>query len=276
MSYLRGGRQEAKAVMAKKPYFAMVSVLALGMLVGFYLILIGYTYLQFTPSSLPRLLFAPEIIHAIVLSVVCATAAMLLALVFSVPASYVLSRKDFRGKMFVDTLLDIPVFVSPVALGALLLVFFSSPVCKVLQERCFPIVFAVPGIVIAQFTVVTGLAVRLLKSTFDQIPPRYEEVAQTLGCTPFRAFYKVTLPLAKNGILAAGVMTWARAIGEFGATMTLVGVAAGKTETIPTAVYLSFATANVDRALTMVAILMLTAITGLLLMRAVSRGEVRF
>jgi molybdate transport system permease protein len=262
--------------MAKRAYFATVSVLALGLLVGFYLILIAYTYLQFTPSSLPRLLVSPEIVHAIVLSVVCATAAMLLALLFSIPASYVLSRKNFRGKMFVDTLLDIPVFVSPVALGALLLVFFSSPLSKGFQEHLFPIVFAVPGIVIAQFTVVTGLAVRLLKSTFDQIPSRYEEVAQTLGCSPFQAFCKVTLPLAKNGILAAGIITWARAIGEFGATMTLVGVAAGKTETIPTAVYLSFATANVDRALTMVAILMLTALSGLLLMRLISRGEVRF
>lgn len=262
--------------MTKKPYFATVSVLALGLLVGFYLILITYTYLQFTPSSLPRLLVAPEIVHAILLSVVCATAAMVLALLFSIPASYVLSRKNFPGKMLVDTLLDIPVFVSPVALGALLLVFFSSPLSKGFQEHLFPIVFAVPGIVIAQFTVVTGLSVRLLKSTFDQIPSRYEEVAQTLGCTPFRAFCKVTIPLAKNGILAAGIITWARAIGEFGATMTLVGVAAGKTETIPTAVYLSFATANVDRALTMVAILMLTAVSGLLVMRVISRGEVRF
>jgi len=258
------------------PYFTIVVTLALMLLVGFYLILICYTYFQYNPASLFELIATPEISHAVLLSVLCATVATLVALLFSIPSSYVLSRKDFPGKILVDTLLDIPVFVSPVALGALLLVFFSSPLSKGLQEHLFPIVFAVPGIMIAQFTVIAGLSVRLLKSTFDQIPSRYEEVARTLGCSPLQAFCKVTLPLSKNGILAAAIISWARAIGEFGATITLVGAAGMKTETIPTAVYLSFASADIDRALTMVAILILTALSGLIVMRLVAGKGVRF
>jgi molybdate transport system permease protein len=264
-----------KAISPKTSYFSIVVTLALILLVGFYLILIGYTYFHYNPGSLFELISTPEISHAIVLSLLCATAATLLALLFSIPSSYVLSRKDFPGKMFIDTLLDIPVFVSPVALGALLLVFFSSPLSKGFQQYLFPIVFAVPGIVIAQFTVVAGLSVRLMKSTFDQIPSRYEEVARTLGCSPFQAFCKVTLPLAKNGILASAIISWARAIGEFGATITLVGAAEMKTETVPTAVYLSFASADIDRALTMVAILILTALSGLIVIRLFAGEGVR-
>ncbi len=261
---------------AKLSGFMVTTIGALIVLVGFYLILLAYTYLQYSPSSLLELITSREIAHAIGLSVVCASIATAIALLIAMPASYSLSRKDFAGKVFLDALLDIPVFVSPVALGALLLVFFTSPLSKQFQEHFFPLVFAVPGIVVAQFTVIAGLAARMMKSTFDQIPPRYEEVARTLGCSHFKAFLNVTLPLAKNGIIATAIISWARAIGEFGATITLVGAAAMKTETIPTAVYLSFASADVDRALTMVAILILTALSGLLIIRVIAGNEVRF
>jgi len=260
----------------RRSLFSVLITLALLLLTGFYVILLGYTYWQYHPTALWELIATREIRHAIGLSVVCATIATGIALFIAIPASYVLSRKNFPGKIFLDTLLDIPVFVSPVAIGALLLVFFTSPLSKHFQENFFPIVFAVPGIVIAQFTVIAGLAARMMKSTFDQIPPRYEEVARTLGCSPVQAFRNVTLPLAKNGFLAAAVISWARAIGEFGATITLVGAAAMKTETIPTAVYLSFASADIDRALTMVAILILTALSGLFIIRFISGKEVRF
>ncbi|HNR12830.1 MAG TPA: ABC transporter permease subunit [Thermodesulfobacteriota bacterium] len=255
--------------------FTLITVVALALLVGFYLILIGYTYLHYHPKALFELMKSAAVRHAIAVSLVSATIATFFALLCSLPASYLLSRKEFAGKIFVDAILDIPVFVSPVALGALLLVFFTSPLSKFFQEHTFPVVFAVPGIIIAQFTVVTGLTARMLKAAFDQIPRRYEEVARTLGCSPFQAFRTVTLPLAKNGIVAAAIITWARAIGEFGATITLVGAAEMKTETIPTAIALSFSAADVDRALTMVAILILTALSGLLIIRFISGTEVR-
>jgi molybdate transport system permease protein len=258
------------------PLLSFLLVASLGFLVAYYLLLMGYTYTRYRPSSLLVLLKTPAVGHAIILSLACATLATAFALLFAIPAGYVLSRKEFPGKILVDTLLDIPVFVSPVALGALLLILFSSPMGQNLQTRLFPIVFALPGIVVAQFTVVVGLAVRLLKSTYDQIPSRYEEVSRTLGCSKFKSFFTVTLPLAKNGVMGAGIVSWARAVGEFGATITLVGAAPGKTETIPTAVYLSFASADIDRALTMVALLILTALSGLLILRIVSGKELKF
>ena len=127
--------------------------------------------------------------------------------------------------------------------------------------------FEVPGLVLAQFTVVVALATRLLKSTFDMIDRRYVSVARVLGCTGFQAFRKVTLPLARPGILAAILLTWARAVGEYGASVTLAGATSMKTETLPIAIYLSFATADVEKAVAVIFILIVIAATALLALR---------
>jgi molybdate transport system permease protein len=131
-------------------------------------------------------------------------------------------------------------------------------------------VFEVPGIILAQFTVVVGLAVRLLKSTFDSIDPRYEQVGRTLGCSKGRVFFKVVLPLAKNGLIAAAVLTWARSVGEFGATVTLAGATKMKTETLPVAIFLNLATAHVERAIAVIFILIAIAAGALFALRKVT------
>ena len=119
----------------RRSLFSVLITLALLLLAGFYVILLGYTYWQYHPTALWELIATREIRHAIGLSVVCATIATGIALFIAIPASYVLSRKNFPGKIFLDTLLDIPVFVSPVAIGALLLVFFTSPLSKHFQDK---------------------------------------------------------------------------------------------------------------------------------------------
>src|SRR4030042_176999 len=90
---------------------------------------------------------------------------------------------------------------SPVALGAALLVFFNTPLGSAIDDNILKFVFSVPGIVLAQITVISALAIRLLKSTFDNIDPRYEQVARTLGCSKPEAFYRVTLPMARDGLI---------------------------------------------------------------------------
>jgi len=101
------------------------------------------------------------------------------------------------------------------------LIFFSTPVGGLIDARVLKVVFAKPGIVLAQFTVVSALATRLLKSTFGTSSSKLE------------VFFKVTLPLARNGLIAAFVLTWARAVGEFGATVMLAGATTMRTETLP-------------------------------------------
>ncbi len=214
-------------------------------------------------------LFSSEILFAIRLSVITATLATILSIIVAIPVAYAISQKQFPGKDIVDSLLDLPIVISPIALGACLLVFFNTPLGEAVNGNV-RFVFAVPGIILAQFTVVCALAIRLLKSTFDSIDPRYEQVSRTLGCSKPEAFLKVTLPLAKNGLIAAAVLTWARAIGEFGATVTLAGATPMKTETLPIAIYLGLASADIGKAIAVIFILIIIAVVALVLLRRIT------
>ena len=213
---------------------------------------------------------AQDTIFAIKLTLITATLATLLALILAVPASYALSKVEFYCKSLVDTFLDIPIVISPVALGAALLIFFNTPLGRFIETYGIRFVFEVPGIVLAQFAIITALAIRLMKATFDSMGTRYEIVARTLGCNKWQAFFKVTLPLAKNGLLAASIMAWARAVGEFGATITLVGATKMKTETLPIAIYLNLATADIEKAMAIIIILIGLSLSTLIFLRKIT------
>ncbi|MFQ6071829.1 MAG: ABC transporter permease [Methanosarcinales archaeon] len=212
-------------------------------------------------------LLSKEILFAIKLSLITATIATILSVIIGVPAAYAISHAEFPGKDIVDTILDLPIIISPIALGAAVLVFFNTPIGAAIENSGMVFVFEVAGIVLAQFTVVSALAIRLMKSTFDSISPRYEEIARTL--------VKVTLPLAKNGLLAACVLTWARAVGEFGATVMLAGATEMKTETLPVAIFLSLATADVEKAIAVIFILICIAIVALIIIRKIGGGSLQ-
>ena len=213
---------------------------------------------------------AQDTIFAIKLTLITATLATLLALILAVPASYALSKVEFYGKSLVDTFLDLPIVISPIALGAALLIFFNTPLGRFIETYGIRFVFEVPGIVLAQFAIITALAIRLMKATFDSMGTRYEIVARTLGCNKWQAFFKVTLPLAKNGLLAASIMAWARAVGEFGATITLVGATKMKTETLPIAIYLNLATADIEKAMAIIIILIGLSLSTLIFLRKIT------
>ncbi len=247
---------------------ATVSVVALLIL---FFVMIVVSLIGFTDGrTILSTLLSDEIVFAIKLSLATATAATVLSMLVAVPVAYAVSSANFPGKDIIDTILDLPIVISPVALGAALLVFFNTPVGSTIEERVVRFVFEVPGIILAQFTVVVALAVRLLKSTFDSIDPRYEQVGRTLGCSKVKVFLKVTLPLARNGLIAAAVLTWARAIGEFGATVTLAGATKMKTETLPIAVFLNLSSANVERAVAVILILILIAAVALFSLRRIT------
>ena len=111
------------------------------------------------------------------------------------------------------------------------------------------------GIVLAQFFVIVGLSLRLLKETFQAIDVEYEKLARTLGYNQLQVFARVVLPMARGGLLAAFLLTWGRAIGEFGATVTLAGATTMKTETIPVAIYLNFESVDISSAIVFITIL---------------------
>lgn len=208
-----------------------------------------------------------EVLFAIRLSLITATFTALLSVAVGLPTAYALSRRQFRGKAFVDTLLDLPVVLPPVAAGVALLALYQSPLGTVAKRSGLDLVFTPEGIILAQFTVVSALGIRVLKASFDGLDPRYERVARTLGFSPWQTFVKIVLPLSSRAIVAAAVMTWARAMGEFGATIVFAGATSFRTEVLSIAIFLNLAVADLDAALAITLILMVISLATLLLFR---------
>ena len=212
-------------------------------------------------------LLSERTLFSVRLSLVAATFAACLALVLAIPAAYALSRYRFRGRELVDTVLEFPIIVSPAALGAMLLIFFNNPLGEWIQEYAVRFVFSFAGIVLAQFITVLGVAVRLLKTSFDEVPAELETVARTLGATPRHAFVTVTLPLARRGLIAAFILAWAKALGEFGATIMVAGTMAMRTETLPVAIYLRLASADIEGTVALILVLVSIGLAALYITR---------
>lgn len=256
----------------KRYLFNSTLVGALGLSIAFVLAILG-AQAGYSGLIAPFKAFEdPSIRHAVFLSLGTATLAATLALIMALPAAYLLARRQFPGSIFIDALLDIPVILSPVALGVSLLLLLRTLPGQWIEANLLRFIFEVPGIVLAQFTVALALSIRVLKSTFQGIDVSYEQVARFLGCSPWRAFKMVVLPMSSRGIVAAYILAWARSVGEFGATVTLAGAVAGKTETIPVAIYLRIAGANVEGAVALMLLLSLVSFAVLIGVRAIGRA----
>lgn len=240
-------------------------------LFAFFCILVLSLFGFVTFSRLATVATTDRVMFSVKLSVAAALLATVLSLAIAVPTAYALSRFDFVGKRAIDLALEIPMVVTPIALGALLLLFFNTRLGVLVQQSRLSFVFEFPGIVLAQFVTTVGIATRMLKSTFDEISPRYEVVACTLGATPVRAFRLVTLPMAKQGILAAAVLTFAKCIGEFGATIMLAGSMPMKTETLPISIFMRLSGADIEGMAVLILILLFVGLASLSLMKAVTR-----
>ncbi|MBZ0256055.1 ABC transporter permease [bacterium] len=217
-----------------------------------------------TPYDLLESLKSEYIQYSIRLSLISVTIAAILSLWVATPIGYILSRVSFPGKNVIDAILDIPIVLPPLVIGLSLLILFQAPPIKWFENNVFQITYAVPSVILAQFTVACAFAVRTMRSTFDSINPRQEEVALTLGCSRWQAFSLVVLPEAKRGMFTAFTLAWARAMGEFGPILIFAGATRGKTEVLPTTVFLELSIGNIEAALG-VSIIMVTAAVLLLI-----------
>jgi len=258
----------------KRKWFSFFLLVGLGLATTLMVSLLAAQAGYAGPIRPLRLLLESDVQHAIFLSMGCATAAALLALLLAIPSAYALARWRFPGRVLIDALLDIPIILSPIALGlSLLLVFRSSPGSWI-ETHLMRFVFEVPGIILAQFILALALATRVLKATFEDVDLRLEQVARFLGCTQWQAFRRVTLPLSRSGLIAAFILGWARAIGDFGATVTLAGSVKGKTETIPTSINLSMNSMKLELAVALMLLMTAMAIIVLVCLRLVNRRRI--
>jgi len=220
----------------------------------------------------------PEIQAAIRLTMLSCTAAAILSLWVATPLGYLLSRYRFPGRWIMDTLVDIPIVLPPLVLGLSLLILFHLSIGgweleNWLRDQVgFPVTYQWPAVVLAQFSVACAFAVRTMRVTFDQIDPRAEDVARTLGCTRGQAFLQIALPQAWRGMIAATTIAWARALGEFGPILVFAGATRMRTEVLSTSVFLELSVGQLDAAVAVSLLMVAMAVVVLLILRVLGTG----
>ncbi len=195
--------------------------------------------------TLPERLTEPGVLDALLLSLRTATVATVGCLLVGVPLAWLLARVEFPGRRLVRALVTVPLVLPPVVGGvALLLLLGRNGLLGRYLDAWFGLTlpFTTTGVVIAEAFVALPFLVISVEGALRGADARYEEAAATLGASSWTIFRRVTVPLVAPGIVAGAVLCWARALGEFGATITFAGNFPGRTQTMPLAVYLALET----------------------------------
>jgi molybdate transport system permease protein len=280
-------------------------LLILGVVGGFYVVLVVAMLLAdlmyTTPGHLLQALNSREIRYAVYLSLISCSITAILSLWVAVPLGYLMSRWDdstirrslphfFSPKMWIDAILDIPVVLPPLVIGLSLLILFNLPLdtrtdLPVTQRTTLDnilerylhlgITYEIPAVVLAQFAVACAFAVRTMRVAFDQITTRQEQVALTLGCSRAQAFWLVVLPEARRGMITAGTLAWARALGEFGPILVFAGATRLRTEVLSTTVFLELSVGRLEAAVAVSLLMVAAAVLVLAIVRVYGLESVR-
>ena len=204
--------------------------------------------------------------HLVAFSLRMAMLSTLLILPPGLALAWLLARRDWPGKAFIETLVSLPIVLPPVVTGLLLLQLFGrhGPVghwCYVYLG--LDIVFTWKAVVLALGTMAFPFLVRTARVAFSEVDPALEQIARTLGAGEWRVFFTITLPLARRGVLAGVLLAFARALGEFGATIMVAGNILGRTTTLPVAIYQDVLNGEDTHAWTLAAVSLVIAFAAL-------------
>jgi molybdate transport system permease protein len=220
--------------------------------------------------SFVHALVSPTVTEALRLSLLTTFISLALTLLLGTPLAYFLARYQFWGKRILETLLDLPIVLPPTVAGVALLLTFGRRgfVGSYLNDLGITIAFTTTAVVLAQLFVASPLYIRSMRAAFANISERLEGAALTLGASRTQTFWRVTLPLTLPYFLEGVVLSWARAVGEFGATIVFAGSLQGRTQTMPLAIYAALEQ-DLDTALVISAILTVVAFALLLAFRQI-------
>jgi molybdate transport system permease protein len=251
--------------------FAAPALLALSF---FTLPLVALTWRAASSGELRENITSDLVLDSLRLSAITSTVTLAVAIMVGTPLAYVLARKQFPGRMIVDMLLDLPIVLPPTVAGVALLVLLGrrGVIGDTLDASGLDIAFTTTAVVLAQLFVSAPFYIRTVKAGFEAVEPVYEGVASTLGASPLRTFWRVTLPLAWPSVVAGSILCWARALSELGATLIFAGNLQGRTQTMPLAIISAFESGrsiNVPIALSV--ILVAAAAVLLLMLRVLAR-----
>ena len=244
------------------------------------LLFIGSAILTIIAGGLTHLgeaVTSEEVLFSLRMSMITSTISTTICLLLALPTAYAFTRTKMPFKRAAETLMQLTLSLPYILLGFALLLMFSSPAGKALKEIGFAVVFQPVGIVFAQLIVNLPFTIRMIRTAFGEVNPRMEFVAKTLGASSFDTFRTIILPICRNSIISTFVLTWARGMGEFGATLMLVGVTRMKTETLSGSVYLSIQTGNNDTAMATAMIMLIVSALTLIVAEVLSKpvGEGR-
>jgi molybdate transport system permease protein len=224
---------------------------------------------------LPSIAASPVVIPALALSLGTTAVSLVITVAFGLPLAFVLARRRFKGKWLVETAVDLPIVLPPSVAGlALLLVFgrrgwLGGP----LDAAGLDIAFTTAAVIVAQVFVSAPFFVRSARAGIASVDRDLEDAARVDGASERQLFRRVTVPLAGSALAAGLVMSWARALGEFGATIMFAGSVAGRTQTLPLVVYAEFQGGELDTAIAAAAILVLAAFGVLVAVRLFHWGR---
>ena len=215
-------------------------------------------------------LSAPATVEALKLSLVCSAAATVLSVAFGVPLAWVLARQQFPGRRLARALVALPMVLPPVVGGVALFLAFGRRgfIGQELDDWFgFTLPYTTLGVIVAETFVAMPFFVITVEAALRSVDHRYEEAATTLGSGRITTFRRVTLPLIAPSLAAGAALSWARALGEFGATITFAGNLPGKTQTMPLAIFLEFENGNTDGAIALSLVLVLISMAVLVGLR---------
>lgn len=245
-------------------------------LLFFSLIVAGVLMALVTQVSLGDLIGSilhPETLFALRFSLFTSLCSMAAAVLVGVPAAYFMARRSFSGKGILETLLDIPLVMPPLIAGVgLLFLFGRNLLGKPLADLGIHLVLSPWGAVVAQTFVATPIVLRSSQAAFASVDRGYEETALTLGLSPLQVLCRVNAPLAARSILSGVILAWARAMGEFGATLMVAGATRFRTETLPIAVYLNISSGELGIAVSCALVLLGAAFILLFATRVMGKG----
>jgi molybdate transport system permease protein len=215
---------------------------------------------------------------ALAISLETSTAATALCCLLGLPTAYLLARHRYRGQLWIDTLLDLPMTIPPVVAGLALLLAFGRMglLGRHLEALGLRIGFTRTAVLLAQTFMAAPFFVRAARAGFASVPVHLEDAAMTLGRRPWNIFWTVSVPLAAPALLAGAVLAWARALSEFGATLLFAGNVEGVTQTLPLAVMSQFNGGSVEGAVAVATVSLLLAVFALGGSRLLLRGVARF
>jgi molybdate transport system permease protein len=249
--------------------------LSSAVLLAFLLLPLTAIFIRAIPSgALGESIDDPVVREALTLSMLTTTVTLVVAVVLGTPVAWLLARYRFRGRDVLDTLIDLPMVLPPAVAGvALLMAFGRRGTFGPFLSDTFGIElpFTTAAVVLAQAFVATPFYVKAAKSGFESVDRELEHVATTLGVSRLQTFWSITVPLALPALLGGAVMCWARALGEFGATIMFAGNFMGRTQTMPLAIYQTMESGRLNTALVLSGILVVVSFTILIVFKALAR-----